>query len=73
MMDNDVKLCLEHWAEYNASNTRYAQVEIILSPFRAIRLKVGPNFYGRKEIPYFTRSYNLTKNGEVVYYDSYHL
>lgn len=73
-MDNDIKLCLEHHEEFNQPNTmRYAQVEIILSPFRAVRLKVGPNWNGKKEVPYFTRSYNLMSSGEVVYYDSYHL
>ena len=71
--DPDVALCLEHFSEFNASNTRYARIEIITQPFKAVRLMVGPDGFGCKEIPYYTRHYHLTKSGDVVYYDSYHL
>ena len=72
--DADVSLCLEHFNEFNSMGSmKYAQVEIIASPFKAVRLRVGHNYLGIKEIPLFTRHYNLTKDGNVTYHDSYHL
>lgn len=73
-MDNDIKLCLEHWAEVNQSEWQYARIEIIQSPYRAVRLHIGNKNHGiRKEIPIKTRHYNLTKSGDVSIFESYHL
>jgi hypothetical protein len=70
--DADVQMCLDDFVEVNQDKWKYATVEIVTQPFKAVRLHIGYNELGRKYIPHCTRHYTLDKNGNVYTHYSYH-
>lgn len=67
----DIHIALEDHKLINSDPRKWASLEIILEPFRAVRLYVGNRHGGKKEVHYKIISYSMDKTGKCTVYEGY--
>jgi hypothetical protein len=67
----DIQIALDEHKIINSDPRKWASLEIIVHPFRVVRLSVGNRHGSKKEVPYKVIHYSLNQDGKCSIYEGY--